>query len=72
MLHLQQASARRAQEDPSIMDRLQRAKDAVTGKVPSHEDPVIAAALDAELAAEKQSVTEEVSMGATPMRESLF
>lgn len=44
------------------MDRLNRAKDAITGKVPSHEDPVVAAALDAELEAEKQAVTEEVSL----------
>ncbi|PWN40127.1 hypothetical protein IE81DRAFT_362020, partial [Ceraceosorus guamensis] len=55
-----QASARRAQEDPTIMDRLNKAKDAISGKKPSHEDPIQAAALDAELDAELATVKKEL------------
>ncbi|CEH13079.1 hypothetical protein CBOM_01021 [Ceraceosorus bombacis] len=54
------ASARRAQEDPTIMDRLNKAKDAISGKKPSHEDPIQAAALDAELDAELATVKKEL------------
>ncbi|PWN95214.1 hypothetical protein FA09DRAFT_341416 [Tilletiopsis washingtonensis] len=54
-------------DDPSIIDRLNKARDAVTGKVPSHEDPVQAAALDAELAAEQETVKTELEAWETGM-----
>lgn len=66
----QQASARRAQEDPTLLDRLNKAKDAISGKKPSHEDPVQAAALDAELDAELETVKKELEVSATPSTSS--
>ncbi|CAO1623173.1 unnamed protein product [Parajaminaea phylloscopi] len=54
------ASASRAQEDPSVADRLNKAKDYVVGGPLAAADPVASAASDAELEVETASTKEQL------------
>lgn len=62
LLANQKAKAQQVQDDPTLLDRLNKAKDSVMGKEPSHEDPVEAAALDAELEAEMEKVQKQLNV----------
>ncbi|CAO1622553.1 unnamed protein product [Sympodiomycopsis kandeliae] len=54
------ASASQAVNDPSLTDRLNIAKDHITGGPLAAEDPVASAASDAELAAEQSTVKDQL------------
>lgn len=56
----QKASATRAQEDPSFVDRLKQAKDQVVGGPLAAADPVASAASDAEREVEAASTKEQL------------
>lgn len=57
---MQEEAAIRAEEDPSILDRINKAKENVLGQ--EEEDPVQAAKLKAELEAEAQKMSAQLEV----------
>lgn len=55
-----EASARKSQEDPSVVDRIKQAATAAVGRGDEDEDPIEVAKLDAELDAELEKINEQL------------